>query len=730
MFKMDLKKIEFNRELFPFSFLLILFFISTFIMITLYKFPTNDELLYAKETIYMSNLIQSGQWFGNYHVGVHGFLFKLPLALLFTVIEPNILYCSIFHFFISILCIFLLFKIFSKLTNDTILTLAITLLFCSTYHFYRNSSSYLREIPVFLMTLLFLNRFLFSKKIDWIMGILLLLVLDAKEHVFFQLAVGVFVINFIQNWPFKLKNLLNFFFDQMKLFLPSLIFIVINMVFTWLPYNIFLASVFGFTRLQGSIVNEFFGYFDSYSGTSTAAIMDKSVIGKAIAQLNQAPIPTPQAHTQTILTAKKVVKEFIQQSKVIATATQTTANQIENPENKVDYFLLLKQSFDFYYSQVKDFFIYCYDQVMLFLDFCYEQILIFIDYIFLKATELRDELIIILKSFLSILLDFANKYLIDSYLVKLLHPRVFSFVSIPLFFVIPAFFQFFILLLKKPFHLNENKKIAIITFFFILCFYLRASHGRYLFAITPFIIYLFFLHYSSKTSSFLKKASLITTFFLTLLSSLYEVSFIREKLFLSLFIILLIGILIYTKPIDWRQSKLFIPVISLISVILMFVALSAPFLLEDGQARLALRYGDLADIPKVVKKFQHNKFEINFGHSIKEFYHRENVDCSLLMLLKPLKKVIPRSQHMDHGCDTAHPVHYSESFDQAQLKSFLMAKTPEYLILYELDSNSQTIQEILVQYKKYNFLSFVETLHYYNKKVHVYKITDKLFNKS
>lgn len=75
-------------------FLFMLFFSS-------FRDMVKDESLYFNETWLMSQLLQEGKWIGNYAVGLHGFLFKLPMALIFLITGPSVEIVTIFNILLA-----------------------------------------------------------------------------------------------------------------------------------------------------------------------------------------------------------------------------------------------------------------------------------------------------------------------------------------------------------------------------------------------------------------------------------------------------------------------------------------------------------------------------------------------------------------------------------------------------------------------------------------------------
>jgi len=80
-----------------------------------------------------------------------------------------------------------------------------------------------------------------SKRSEWISGIYLLLLLDAKEHVFFSLlpALGIWIV--IKEWG-SVKTII---MSGVKLLFPSVVFLILMFTTSLIPLNIYNANILG-----------------------------------------------------------------------------------------------------------------------------------------------------------------------------------------------------------------------------------------------------------------------------------------------------------------------------------------------------------------------------------------------------------------------------------------------------------------------------------------------------
>ncbi len=222
--------------------LLILAFLFGISML-FFKNATLDDDLYLRETMIMAEVLKQGEWIGNYAVGIHGFLFKLPVAFLFFITGSSLIVASIFNIFLGVFSLYLFYLILKKLFSSELWALSGTLLLFTNFQFILNFPTYMREIPSVFCLLLVIYCILF-KKSRWLLGFSLLLLLDAKEYVMMMIAPGILLYLFFSEWG-SLKNIL---IENFKTFLPSLAFILLMIFTTLVPLNTFLLSTLDVTE--------------------------------------------------------------------------------------------------------------------------------------------------------------------------------------------------------------------------------------------------------------------------------------------------------------------------------------------------------------------------------------------------------------------------------------------------------------------------------------------------
>ncbi len=220
---------------------LIIYFVS----MLFFRYPMHDETLYLQETIAISEILKGGEWIGNYGVGVHGFLFKLPLALVFLMSGPSVLIATLYTYLLAIVAVIFTYLVAKEVFKNRYYALITTFLFAFSFEFIRSTPTYLREIPSVLTILLF--TYLYIKNWNkWMLGIAMLLILDSKEYMFFIVGVAYVItelIKYFKTEEVTFNSVLNLIWNFIKVFLPSVIYIVLMFTTSLVPVNMFIASI-------------------------------------------------------------------------------------------------------------------------------------------------------------------------------------------------------------------------------------------------------------------------------------------------------------------------------------------------------------------------------------------------------------------------------------------------------------------------------------------------------
>lgn len=219
-------------------------------VISYFRYAVFDEKLYLHETIMMSEILKQGEWIGNYGVGLHGFLFKLPVALIFIITGASTYVATFFHIILASITCWIFYRILAYNLNFKKWSIVGLVLLISNYSFFSWSLTFHREIPVLFALMLFTYFIINHKEKIFLNGLLLLLILDAKEYVFFIVLPVLLIYLFIMNGGEKKISLkiLSTLKSFLLLLLPSLIYLVLMFTTSVIPVNMFDASLLGLTE--------------------------------------------------------------------------------------------------------------------------------------------------------------------------------------------------------------------------------------------------------------------------------------------------------------------------------------------------------------------------------------------------------------------------------------------------------------------------------------------------
>ena len=241
----------------------LVFYLIFLLVLSCFRYASGDESIYLQETMLISELFKKGVWIGNYGVGLHGFLFKIPVALMFIILgNPSVFVATLFTISLSIFSLILFYRILKEFFLNKEWSFWATVLLSVTLYFINMTVSFNRDIPAVFTVLLFLNLFL-RKSNKWLIGLSLLLMLDAKEHVFLTVAsmYGVYiVIEGIRALNKKdwLKTLGDTFEKLFSGFSLCFLWLFLMFVTSIIPINMFWASIFGVTnRSENWIESQF-----------------------------------------------------------------------------------------------------------------------------------------------------------------------------------------------------------------------------------------------------------------------------------------------------------------------------------------------------------------------------------------------------------------------------------------------------------------------------------------
>lgn len=208
-----------------------------------FRNATLDDDLYLWETSIMTEALGRGEWIGDYAVGTHGFVFKLPVALVFLLTGPSLEIATVWNILLACVSLYLFYKILKEYFPKGIYPFLGTLLLFCNFQLILNLPTYMREIPVLLGFLVVLYT-LVKQKPYWLTGLAMLLILDGKEYVLFMIAPALAIYVLIKEWKgFNLKTIWETVKGGIQMFLPTIVFFVIMIFTSIIPVNMYALSV-------------------------------------------------------------------------------------------------------------------------------------------------------------------------------------------------------------------------------------------------------------------------------------------------------------------------------------------------------------------------------------------------------------------------------------------------------------------------------------------------------
>lgn len=220
-----------------------------FVLLSLLRDSNLDENIYIGDSVEIANILQRGEWIGNYGIGLHGFLNKLVVGIVFIFTGPSVFIATLSNILFGIFSGVLFYRILLKHFKFTQIysLLGVSLLFCS-FQFLTYTPTFYRDIVALFFSLLVLNSIL-NKNSKWLTGLFLLLLLDSKEHVFYTVAIALViwigVESYIHNKGKFIQSLKGFILNGLKLFLPSLVFLILMFATSIIPLNIYNGNILG-----------------------------------------------------------------------------------------------------------------------------------------------------------------------------------------------------------------------------------------------------------------------------------------------------------------------------------------------------------------------------------------------------------------------------------------------------------------------------------------------------
>ena len=229
------------------------------------RVPFKDETTYIGEALLMAESLKNFEWFGNLPVGLHGFLFKIPAAVLILAFGSPVLMCTITTIFFAVLSCYFCYRIMQKLLLSDFWAISATWMVITSYYFVLSSATFYREISILFAVLVFIYVII-SNKNKWITGLSLLLVLDAKEYAFFAFLPAFFIWVCIEEYNQARQSEGKPGFNYVRrvvsrcfaAVLPGLIYLVLMFSTGIIPLNMFSAFLLGLSERGIKTLSNFF----------------------------------------------------------------------------------------------------------------------------------------------------------------------------------------------------------------------------------------------------------------------------------------------------------------------------------------------------------------------------------------------------------------------------------------------------------------------------------------
>lgn len=573
---------------------------------------TLDDDLYLFETSIMADVLKKGEWIGNYAVGVHGFLFKLPIALVFVLTGPVMNIAVIWNILIACASLYLFYLILKEIFKKDLVALSGVLLLFANFQFILNLPTYMREMPVLLAVLLFVYL-LVKKKPYWILGLSLLLILDAKESVFFMLLPGYLLSVLINEWKgFNWKGICDYVKTYFQLLLPSTIFLLLMLFTQLIPLNTVI-----FTLIPG---------------------------------VTEGGVEYQMKHFEKEAATQSIVR-------------------LQNPEAAtVDILLPIENS------------------------------------------DIIEE-----KSLFTKLVDTLLKYV-----GKIMYPRTFSFLSIPGVIFFPSFFTS-IVLFKKALRKRKSLfiSLALMMWSFIAVYIFRLSFDRYLFPITPVVLYFFLIFLKDIVK---KKKTCLTIWgvssLLALLSLLFEAEYIMIKFLLSAVAITLLAFYMLFRE---KSKTLYFYLCILLSILTCGVGLF--FYYSSGQLKMYRDFGNDYEVEKVISYFPKDKNIMlnDVGWDLLPGIYRGNNQYNPEWKWE-LKDWVPRKKYLKM-LDTTNTFLISGKSvedDREEVEKYDIGMIG--VVVSKLDNKVFLNQDRVEEYQKVDWLKLVDRKELKNKELYIFEV--------
>jgi hypothetical protein len=773
------------------------------LVLSFFRWASQDEAVYLHETMIMSEFLRMGQWFGNESVGLHGFLFKLPVAIFYLLTGPNIFIATLFNIILAALSAIVMNRIFNHFLKNELYSLLVTTLIVFSYYYIAVLPTFKRDIPVMFSMLLFIYA-LIKEKPYWLLGLLFLLVLDAKEYIAIILTPVLIlwlpIAEFFKN-RFKLLTVWNILYKFFLLFLPSCIYIYLMFFTPVVPVNYFTAGFLQLTASESKLAkvqldNQKFSF-----GTDTSRLIktikiedekaEKKSKKKDVRKLNPVKknlelydeqvkrtlISTNRdkiskndyiinkKKTKNKVKPKKEAKKKLKNTKpitdkdTIKTTDIVADTKLEQDTIKTtDIVVEKKKSDSISHKKIKA----ITDRPILkknnntaskkanlqakkeeesHITVNVEELEV------IQENKTQNEEIPILRQdkdqspIIEVIISIVNICIV--LIQKILSPRIFSYMSFPLYLLILSLVSCFAIL-KEKYKEPDYLFICIFVIIYVLVFIIRPSHARYLLNIVPFLAFFLVSFFINRIDNYKKLLiPVMITLPITAATLYYEITMPEIKAFAHFFFYSILFTIIYfsfKKRNDLAKTSLIIFI-----VCYSFFSISANLVAsyKKGQIGYYLVFGYNNEYKEIAKYFDQDKiYWMNTirDHLLIQFYNRDinqGVPLYSLSSLRVLKDWLPKSK-MESKYNYLPNFHnnfwnFKKYEKHAKLYTdyiaFLYSERPDILVFPKQGGKYTRWNDQNVFYDFLNpppnWLVLDQEIHFKNKILFIYKIKYK-----
>jgi hypothetical protein len=708
------------------------------LILSIFRNPAGDEIYYLNDALHISDCLKEGRWIGNEYVGFHGFLFKIPAALLLILTGPSIFVVTLTNVIIAVLAVYLSYLVFLHFFDSQKWALAGAALVFTSIFFLRALATFKRDSSIVLALLLFIYLNI-KKKNKWLIGLSLLLVLDAKESVFFMILPG-FVLWVVyreilthRQASRSRKRIIKPIFQRLfAALLPAFIFIFLMLATALVPLNLVFTKIVGLNQggldlvVQGLFAPEIatrnpeivqdlqskfmrvgnYIWYADYDGKVEVLPQffgkEKHTIVKLIKPPHRSTHPEgghkhtciPQADAQQYSKGDEIIYSFWYKTTAKNTRAIFLANRdLDKTQTARMKIITLIEDGKWHYIEAavpvtKDSVI----QPELRWPHAMDMVLYVAGYNVKKKnsapTKKNNTLNNAargtffgswewLREFWKKIILLVN--LLVSYIGKLFYSRTFSFTSMPRFIIVPAFVMSIRLFRYWKRSGQFQKLIApLILWCYLFSYLLRSSMGRYLLPVVPLIMLFFvsFMAHGLKDRRFARNTLLATILF-TAVGLSFESNFQLIKVALNLFFLAGFWLVYRFQQKNKRTVVYFKMGFILLICLLAFSVFLGTSYFNARQLGHYFAFGYCGQMDKISRLFEKNeRIWINFNRGLVHFHRHSGAYPVFKEGVKgwKLKEAVPKAALMNK--DTRYHT-YSFKWDSS---ATLQEKLQQYQI--------------------------------------------------